>query len=142
MSFYKEEDYIYDGPVYISKADLWCQKCGEKICEELNALGLKPKDVEDERTYDSDDYPKISWDNGESDFVRFCASGGDCLDPLILNDESHGIEHKYGCYLGGDLTKEGLVTLLDQILDAALEGELSEILKFELSLYREDFRIK
>jgi hypothetical protein len=59
---------------YIYCAALYCQKCGEKICATMH----KPAhvNVNDESSYDSDDFPKGPYPNGggESDSPEHCDS--------------------------------------------------------------------
>jgi hypothetical protein len=72
--------------VYIYAADLWCEECGAKICEDLSAKGEAPEDPEDESSYDSDDYPKGPTDEGESDTPSHCAGCGCFLESLLTSD--------------------------------------------------------
>ena len=60
--------------VYIFQAALYCERCGEAICESLTAKGKAPDDPSEERSYDSDDYPKGPYANGggEADTPQHC----------------------------------------------------------------------
>lgn len=51
--------------VYIYQADLYCEDCGEEICEQLKEVApeIVPENPEDE-LYDSDDYPKGPYPDG------------------------------------------------------------------------------
>jgi len=62
--------------VFIFQASLYCDSCGRKIRESLDAKGEQPADVRDERTYDSDEYPKGPYQDagGESDSFQHCES--------------------------------------------------------------------
>jgi hypothetical protein len=86
--------------VYIYKAALYCAPCGTKICEELRAVGKQPANVQDERTYDSDDYPKGPTPNG----------GGDADSP----------QHCDACnkFLENPLTSDGEEYLNNEVADA------------------------
>lgn len=89
---------------YIYQADVWCDKCGEKIRAELTAQGKAPGDPEDERSYDSGDFPKYyDAENEESDSPDNCASG-DCAGDR-------------GTFLQNQLTSDGykyLKSMLDE----------------------------
>ena len=76
--------------VYIYQAALYCEDCGRKICEELKAAGKAPAEPDDDRTFDSDSYPKSACDSGgESDSVEVCDKCGE----LLGNDlTTHGTE--------------------------------------------------
>lgn len=79
---------------YIYQADTWCDKCGEHICAELQREGKAPEDIEDETTFDSDDYPKrYDPETEESDSPQNCASGN-CAG-------------FYGTFLENQLTQDG-----------------------------------
>jgi len=72
--------------VYVYRADLYCRDCGQELCDSI----LKPvyADLEDEATWDSDDYPKGPYSNGggESEYPQHCAGCGVSLDnPVILS---------------------------------------------------------
>jgi hypothetical protein len=62
-----EEAYIY-------RAALVCKECGDKIKAQLAAEGKAPANPEDERSFDSDDYPKGPYADGggESDVPESC----------------------------------------------------------------------
>lgn len=82
--------------VYIYQAALYCEECGEQICEELDAEGKRPADVENEASYDSDEYPKGPMDEGESDSPSFC---DDC-----------------GCFLETSLTEYGVKSVRNSVI--------------------------
>lgn len=59
---------------YIYQADVWCDKCGKRIRDEISSKGKAPCNPEDEHTFDSDDYPKrYDAENEESDTPENCA---------------------------------------------------------------------
>jgi len=76
--------------VYIYQASLYCKKCGEQLCEELP----KPEgmDLNNEHTWDSDDYPKGPYPNGggEADCPQHCDGCGTFLEnPLTPDGEEY-----------------------------------------------------
>jgi hypothetical protein len=60
--------------VYMYKASLLCEGCGEMVKKELDAAGKSPADPGDECSYDSDNYPKGPFSNGggEADSPNHC----------------------------------------------------------------------
>lgn len=74
--------------VYVYAADLYCFKCGEDIRARLNAEGKAPEDPNDERTYDSNDYPKGPYGDGggESDSPAHCGAGEACLQAFTVRE--------------------------------------------------------
>ncbi len=73
--------------VYVYQADLLCEDCGKARRDSIASAGDSPADVDDESSYDSDDFPKGPTEEGESDTPSYCS---DC-----------------GTFLESDLTKEG-----------------------------------
>jgi hypothetical protein len=110
--------------LYMFKAALYCEDCGKKLRADLDKQGKTPADP-DERTYDSDDYPKECL-AGESDSIDFCESGADCEGALSLASG-----HKIGDYLDQDLTDEGVKSLQETLgskdLDPVLRHAYEEI---------------
>ena len=79
---------------YTYQADVWCDECGKRICEDLTHEGKAPEDPKDEHTYDSDDFPKqYDAEGEESDGPQNCASGN-CAGT-------------YGTFLENQLTSDG-----------------------------------
>lgn len=70
--------------VYLYRADLHCEKCGEEIKAKLKA----PANVDDESSFDSDDYPKGPYSNGggESDSPQHCGTCGVFLENPLTSD--------------------------------------------------------
>lgn len=116
--------------LYMFKAALYCESCGKKLRADLDKQGKTPADPEDERMYDSDNYPKECL-AGESDSVSFCESGEDCEGAITLKSG-----HKIGTWLEEDLTDEGVKRLQESLsskdLDPVLRKEYEKIAK---SLY-------
>ncbi len=103
---------------YIYAVDLWCDTCGEQICEDLKAKGQAPDDF-DERTYDSGEYPKLADGDCESDCPQHCGSHDDCLEAIELTDGS-----KVGALLGTTLTPDGVEYVREAIAEGGLVAEL------------------
>jgi hypothetical protein len=80
---------------YIYQADIYCESCGKAIRAKLDAEGRTPANVSDERTFDSDDYPKGPYSDGggESDIPQHCgnylACGVFLENPLTHDGEQY-----------------------------------------------------
>jgi hypothetical protein len=74
--------------VYIYEAALLCEECGEKIRRELDRTGQAPEDPADEKSYDSDDYPKGPYPDGggESDSPQHCDECGAFLENELTDE--------------------------------------------------------
>lgn len=72
--------------VYVYCAALYCEDCGEAICEALTAEGKRPPEANDEGSFDSNDYPKGPTDEGESDTPSHCDACHEFLE-TDLTDE-------------------------------------------------------
>lgn len=94
-------------------ADIYCDACINDIKSRLWAAcddgGCESRDeweesmgYDDERNYDSDEYPKWCDDDEESDSPQHCGSHGECLDPYVDTDGE-----KYGYFFGNTLTAAG-----------------------------------
>ena len=72
---------------YIYNADIYCEICANRIKKGLEKEGFNPLDFEDEKTFDSNEFPKgpFSDGGGESDSPQHC---GECHCPLN-NDLTH-----------------------------------------------------
>jgi hypothetical protein len=105
--------------VYIYKASLLCNECGEKLRRELQGQGLAPKDPDNEYSYDSDSFPKGPMYCGESDNVEHCMNQEACVNALKLDNGT-----LIGTWLENELTTEGRQRLMEYI---ALGGELSKL---------------
>ncbi len=77
---------------YIYQADTYCEECTAAIKARLFAAGEVPANPLDERTFDSDVYPKGPYDNGggEADTPNHCAS---CHKPLLNDLTRVGVEY-------------------------------------------------
>lgn len=86
---------------YIYAADVWCEECAKSIKRQLTKKGLRPKLYKDERTFDSDKYPKGPYYDEESDTPQHCGSGKDCLSPEFIGGDL------YGKFFENPLTPDG-----------------------------------
>ena len=68
--------------MYIYQAELWCNDCGKAICRKLKRDRKAPEDPDDETSFDSDDYPKRTDDNEESDGPQHSPPGSNALTRL------------------------------------------------------------
>ena len=73
---------------YIYQADLLCAECGENTRAWITDHGRAPVGVEDECSYDSDDYPKgpYSAGGGEADSPQHCGHCGIFLENPLTSD--------------------------------------------------------
>jgi len=102
---------------YIYCADIYCDSCGEDICRRLTEEGFAPDDPNDERSYDSGEFPKNVGEWEESDTPTNCGSGEDCLEAETLPSG-----YKIGKQFG-ELTGEGVRYLKEAIAEG---GEVAE----------------
>lgn len=107
--------------VYMYAADLWCEECGAKICDELTEAGNAPEDPEYEGSFDSDDFPKGPYPDGggEADSPNHCAAGSDCVNAVDGN----------GVFLENPLTDVGY----DYVKEAAYKFYHTKSLQKALS---------
>jgi len=85
--------------MYVYQADLYCDKCGERIAYAKYGDGERPG----EDPIDSDRWPVHEPDEqSESDHPDHCGMGGSCLDALEVDGR------KVGCLLGTRLTGDGI----------------------------------
>lgn len=105
--------------MYIFCADVYCDKCGEDIkARLLKETGKSEEDYADERTYDSDEFPKGPYpDDAESDTPEHCGSHEHCLDPTMIGD------FVAGHFFENDLTTDGVEYVKQALADG---GEVAE----------------
>ena len=91
--------------VYIYDAGIFCNECGEAIRKGLTISESAPADPDNERSYDSSNFPKGPYPDGggEADSPQHCGAGGECLNALELSDG-----HKVGAWLENELTTDGV----------------------------------
>lgn len=72
--------------VYVYRAALWCEQCGESKRRSLARVA--PSDPDNETSYDSDHYPKgpYSQGGGESDSPQHCEGCGAFLKNPLTSD--------------------------------------------------------
>lgn len=60
--------------VYVFRGALYCASCGEHIRRAITARGAAPRNIEDEETFDSDEFPKGPYPEGggEADSPQHC----------------------------------------------------------------------
>jgi hypothetical protein len=81
--------------VFMYRAALHCETCGGKIKDQLNQAGKQPEDIDNEYSYDSDDYPKGPYSDGggEADCPQYCDTCGIFLENPLTHD---GIDYEIG----------------------------------------------
>jgi len=100
---------------YIYQADTYCPTCTEEIKKGLTP----PEHPEDERTFDSDDYPKgpFADGGGEADTPNHCA--------------------KCHCHLENPLTHDGYKYVKEYIMEAIAKNDVLQLwfdfYEFEIS---------
>jgi sarcosine oxidase delta subunit len=126
---------------FFYQADILCEKCGNAKREELKAAGQAPANPDDERTYDSNDYPKGPEDNGggEADSYQHCAHCGLFLgNPLTGDGVTYSLE-ALAEYVDG---QDGNTEALDEWADDLADYNLDKDQKFVLTAYREVRRLE
>lgn len=96
--------------VYMYQAALWCGTCGEKLRAELPLP--EGADLEDEHTYDSDDYPKGPFPDGggESDTPQHCDGCKVLLRHDLTDDGQRYVRETFREHI---LTGNGAPAVLD-----------------------------
>lgn len=121
-------------PTYIYQADVYCEACIDRIKEDL----LPPEFPHDERTWDSDKYPKGPSTDEEADSFQHC-----CLcEEFLLNPlTSEGIEYTFDLIMKwSDLPGSGRMEILDQWVKELRSYGLNENQKRILDEYEEQVR--
>jgi hypothetical protein len=161
---------------YIYCADIYCEDCGEAIKKDLlEGIGTCPKcqtplgyieiddenvygcakceraaisllGFDDERSYDSSEFPKGPYSDGggESDVPQHCGSGADCINGIDLeSDPSNGAVIRVGCFLENDLTTDGVNYLNEMILEHKRNGRGNEeVLKLWYDYYGQFYELE
>lgn len=127
--------------MYVFQADTYCDTCGDRLRVELSAQGLCPADPDDERSYDSDDFPKGPFPEEETDGPDHCASD-DCegidLGAYGLPDGAplYGAETRtVGAILSSGLTEHGAEYLREMLAEEPRTPYQAAL----HSLWREEF---
>jgi len=107
--------------VYIYAADIYCEQCGEAIRERIIREGFAPADPDDQRSYDSDEFPKGPYcdGGGEADCPQHCGAGPQCVNAIEFDDG-----HKVGAWLENELTADGVEYVREAIREG---GEVAEM---------------
>jgi len=108
---------------YIYCADVYCEACTEAIKARLRKEGCEPADPADERSYDSDEWPKGPFSDEEADSPQHCGSGPNCLEPTIIAGE------KCGQFFENPLTRRGYHYVRD-------EASVGPVRNFWMKFYR------
>ena len=113
----------------IYQADVWCDDCADIIkdriwCESEDgptypnrAAWEEAVGYDDDRNYDSDEYPKDCDDDEESDCPEHCAGGADCVNAEELSNGSN-----VGYCFGNSLTSEGAEYVVNAVCEDRLAG--------------------
>lgn len=92
---------------FIYNADIYCDDCGQKICDELKAANKAPADTSNESLWDSDDYPKYA-EPEATDTPQHCGCGSKCINRFRVGAKGNIV--KTGGTLVGDLITEELTS--------------------------------
>ena len=107
--------------VYIYAADIYCKQCGEAIREQIIRERFAPEDPDDERSYDSGEFPKGPYPDGggEADCPQHCGAGPECVNAIECDDG-----RKVGVWLENELTTDGVKYVCKAIREG---GEVAEM---------------
>lgn len=107
--------------VYNYAADIYCKQCGEAIRERIIREGLAPDNPDDERSYDSDEFPKGPYPNGggEADCPQHCGAGPECINAIEFDDGNN-----IGAWLENELTTDGIEYVREVIQEGGNVAEL------------------
>jgi|SRR5882724_1487903 len=115
--------------MYIYRADVYCDDCGDKIKDrldqKLDPKGQPGETYKDTDNGESDSYPQYV-EEGESDSPSHCAAGEDCENAVGAGDM------RVGCILGW-ITDAGR----DYVIERLADERRSEV----VLLWREHFNI-
>ncbi len=114
---------------YIFAADIYCDDCGRAIRKRLTNKGKAPAAPANERSYDSDNFPKGPYaeHESESDTPQHCASGPKCLNAFDVGG---------GCMVGAWLENPLTCAGVYYVIDAIREG--GDVAAFWADKYREE----
>jgi hypothetical protein len=101
---------------FIYRGGLYCEACAAAIKERLRAEGHEPANSNDERSFNSDEWPKGPFSDEESDSPQHCAIGEHCLAPTEIDGKN------YGQFFENPLTTEGE----RYVKDEASEGPVKD----------------
>ena len=105
---------------FIYNADIYCDECGQKICDELRAAGKAPADTSNESLWDSDDYPKYA-EPEATDTPQHCGCGSKCVNRFRVGVKGNIV--KTGGTLVSALITEELTSYgVDYVIEAVSRG--------------------
>lgn len=106
--------------IYVYKAALLCEQCGQDERLALTMEGKTPEDVKDETSYSSDDYPQGPYneDSNDSDSIQHCDN---C-----------------GFFLEVPLTSHGLNQFKEAVIQALTTGRVSDSMREHITFYEVD----
>lgn len=119
----------------IYQADVWCDSCADQIRTVWQEY--KPKNPDDETSYDSYEWPKYMPEDEESDSPQHCASGPDCLESELIPSVS-GNSCRAGKLLSTSLTQAGVDYVREVIIDG---GDLAEWWRAQFEAAGYDFNL-
>lgn len=114
--------------VYMYSAALYCEPCTNKIRNSLNA----PYSLDDESTWDSDDYPKGPYPDGggEADRPQCCGDCGEFLEnPLTGDGRRYVVEALESFVTGANYSESVMTRWLEFYYDGYLAEDLGEVVK-------------
>lgn len=90
--------------VYVYKAALLCEDCGEATRFDLASQGKAPADPSDESRYDSDDFPKGPYPNGggEADHPQHCDGCNLFLENPLTDEGDSWVREAAGEFIDPD----------------------------------------
>ena len=118
----------------IYQADVWCDDCTDSIKDRLWAesedgatfsLRIDWEEsvgYDDERNYDSDEYPKDCDDDEECDCPQHCAAGPDCINAEVIDDD-----FKIGYFFGNSLTTDGADYVKEIVAEDVVSGRVDSV---------------
>lgn len=102
----------------IYQADCWCDSCADSIKKRIIKKGEAPENMDDERTFDSNEFPKWMDEDEEADTPQHCASHAECLEADELPDGT-----KIGKLLSHSLTDDGIQYVKEYIEEGGIVSE-------------------
>ena len=111
---------------YIYSADIYCEDCGEAIRKRITQEGFAPANPDDERSYNSDEFPKGPYcdGGGEADYPQHCGAGPGCINAIELPEGFPHTITKIGAWLENELTTDGVYYVREAIQAGGKIAEL------------------
>lgn len=138
----------------IYQADIWCDDCADVIKDEICSslwlrrdtavcpdgeacIGFDSRDdlydyllFMDERSYDSDEFPKHCDDYAESGYPEHCGAGEGCVNAIELQGG-----RKIGAWIGNSLTSYGEEYVKESVRAARLAGGYNPVTELWAEYY-------